>query len=58
MKFAICVRPNKLCDSLQVDMGSVGSSTKELRGTVAAQKCWSYGRPCGLLGPCTTPLDP
>lgn len=39
-------------------MGGVGSSAKELRGTVAAQKCWSYGGPRGLLGPCATSLDP
>lgn len=39
-------------------MGGLGSSVKELHGTVAAQKCWSYGGPCGLLGPCATSLDP
>lgn len=42
----------------QADMGGVGSSIKELRGTMAAQKCWPYGRPCGLLGSCSTSLDP
>lgn len=42
---------------MQVDLGGVGSSDKELRGTVAAQKCWSYGGPCGLLGPCASYLD-
>lgn len=43
---------------VQVDLGGVGSSAKELRCTVAAQKCWSSGGPCGLLGPCATSLDP
>lgn len=39
-------------------MGGVGSSVKDLRGPVAAQECWSYGGPSGLLGPSSTSLDP
>lgn len=39
-------------------MGGVGSSIKELRSTMAAQKRRPHGRPCGLLGSCATSLDP